>query len=207
MNFPQKKKYFLRIFRKAEKKYSKSDKRLAAEDWRYDWQTLIATIMSAQSRDETTIPIAESLFKKYPSLQSLANSNYSSVLKILKSLNYNKTKSKNIIETSKTLVKKFNSKVPNNIEDLITLPGVGRKTANLIIVEIHNKDGLCVDTHVHRLSNVLNLVKTKTPHETEFALKEIAPKKYWSKINRIFVLWGKDAPGRDKSKLLKKLEE
>ena len=87
------------------------------------------------------------------------------------------------------------------------MPGVGRKTANLIIVEIHNKDGLCVDTHVHRLSNVLNLVKTKTPHETEFALKEIAPKKYWSKINRIFVLWGKDAPGRDKSKLLKKLEE
>lgn len=207
MNLNQKRKYFLKIFKKAEKKYSSSSIRLAAENWQHNWQTLIATIMSAQSRDETTIPIAENLFKSYPSLKYLSNAKYKDIILILKSLNYNKTKSKNIILCSNMLIKNFHGIVPDNIDDLIALPGVGRKTANLIISEIYNKEGLCVDTHVHRISNVLGLVKTKNPKETEFALKEIAPKKYWSKINRVFVLWGKDVPGKDKSKLLKKLSE
>ena len=105
------------------------------------------------------------------------------------------------------LISNFNGKIPDNIEDLTTLPGVGRKTANLVLTEIHSKNAICVDTHVHRLSNVLGLVKTKNPHETEQAMQKIAPKSYWSKINRIFVLWGKDVPGRDKKRLLAKLRE
>ena len=84
---------------------------------------------------------------------------------------------------------------------------MGRKTANLVLAEIHSKDAICVDTHVHRFSNVLGLVTTKTPHETEIALQKIAPRDYWSKINRIFVLWGKDVRGRDKKRLLNKLDE
>jgi endonuclease III len=202
-----KKQQFLHIFRKARNKYGKKEKRLAAEGWKHDWQILITTIMSAQSRDETTIPIAENLFKKYKTIQSLANAKYSDVLKILRSLNYNKTKSKNIIKASQYLVKNHKGKIPNNIEELTNLPGVGRKTANLVISEVHKKETITVDTHVHRISNVIGLVKTKNPHKTEIELQKIAPKRYWNKINRLFVLWGKDCPGQNKEKLLKKLKE
>lgn len=198
---------FLRIFKKAEKKYGKSMKRLAGEGWGAGWKTLIATIMSAQSRDEMTILIARNLFKKYPSLEKLSEAKYSNVLKILKSLNYNKTKAKNVIASSKLLVFKFKGKIPDNIGDLMTLPGVGRKTANLILSEVHKKAGITVDTHVHRISNVFGLVKTKSRDKTEFELMKIAPRKYWSRINRIFVLWGKDVRGRDKRKFLKRLDE
>ncbi len=202
-----KKEYFFEIFRKAERKYGKSGKRLAGEGWDYDWQTLIATIMSAQSRDETTIPIAEELFRKYGNLEKLGKARYSDVLRIFKSLNYNKTKARNAIAAAKFILKEFNGKIPDEIDELVKIPGVGRKTANLVLSEVHKKDGITVDTHVHRLSNVLGLVKTRNPTETEYALMKIAPKKYWSRINRIFVLWGKEVLGRDKKKFLRKLEQ
>ena len=202
-----KKSYFLKIFKKAEHKYEKCEKRLAGEGWKEDWQMLIATIMSAQSRDETTIPIAENLFKKYDILEKLAKAKYSEVLQILKSMNYNKTKSKNIIAAAQYLLKNYQGKIPNTLEELIEIPGVGRKTANLILTEIHNKDGICVDTHVNRIANVFGFVKTKTPEQTERILMQSVPRKYWKRINRIFVLWGKEVPGRDKQRFLKKLEE
>ncbi|MDP3881709.1 MAG: endonuclease III [Nanoarchaeota archaeon] len=202
-----KNKYFLEVFKKAEKKYGGSKYRLAADGWRADWQTLIATIMSAQSRDETTIPIAENLFKRYKSLEQLSKAKYPEVLNIFRSLNYNKTKAKNVIAAAQILVEKYRSIVPDTIEELIVIPGVGRKTANLIITECHAKHGICVDTHVHRLSNVLGFVKTKNPHQTELELMKVAPKKYWARINRILVLWGKEVSGRDKLKILNKLKE
>ena len=198
---------FLEIFRKAEKRYAKYEKRLAGEGWKEDWQTLIATIMSAQSRDETTILIAEELFARYGSLDKLAKAKYSDVLTIFKSLNYNRTKAKNVIKAAKYMVENFEGNVPDDIDKLVEIPGVGRKTANLVLSEIYEKDTICVDTHVHRLSNVLGLVKTKNPEETEYTLQKVAPRKYWNRINRVFVLWGKEVPGRDKKKLLKRLEE
>ena len=197
------KEYFLSIFKLARKKYDKLDKRLAAENWKQDWQTLIATLMSAQSRDQTTIPIAENLFKKYPTLITLAKANYKDVLKIFKSLNYNRTKAKHVIEATKFILKNYNGKIPEDVEKLIKIPGVGRKTANVVRSEVHNSAAIGVDTHVHRISNVLGLVKTKTPHQTEIELVKIIPHKYRSKVNRIFVLWGKHVTGRDKQKFLK----
>lgn len=202
-----KREYFLEIFKKAEKKYGKDEKRLAGEGWDETWKTVIVTIMSAQSRDETTIPIAEALFRKYGSLHKLAGARYDDVLNVLKSLNYNRTKSKNVIACAKMIVDEFNGKVPDDIEKLIELPGVGRKTANLVLSEIHNKDTITVDTHVHRIANVFGFVKTKNATETEYALQKLAPRSYWSRINRIFVLWGKDVPGNDKKRFLKKLDE
>lgn len=193
---------FLHIFKLANAKFGKSRYRLAGEGWVEPWQTVIVTIMSAQSRDETTIPIAEALFAQYPTLVSLAEARYDDVLVILKSLNYNRTKAKHVSACAKELLTRFEGKVPETIEELITLPGVGRKTANLVVTECFGKPGICVDTHVHRISNILGLVKTKTPTETEFALMEVAPKRYWGKINRVFVLWGKAVPGRDRKKLL-----
>ena len=199
--------YFLSIFRKAEARYRPYTKRLAAEGWKEDWQILIATIMSAQSRDETTIPIAESLFKKYQTLKKLASAKYKDVVQVMKSLNYNKTKAKNVIGAAKMLVDKYCGEIPDNIDSLVELPGVGRKTANLVLSEVHAQSSITVDTHVHRISNVLGLVHTKTPGQTERELMKIAPREYWSRINRIFVLWGKEVRGRDKKKFIKKLQE
>ncbi len=200
-----KRRYFLQIFRKAERHYGKSLKRLSAEDWREDWQVLIATIMSAQSRDETTIPIAESLFRRYPTLNSLANADYMDVLRIFRSLNYNRTKAKHVIAAAKFILKEYRGRIPENLEKLVAIPGVGRKTANIVLVEVYNKDALPIDTHCHRIANVIGLVKTKKPEETEMELMKLVLKKQWKKINRIFVLWGKDVPGRDKRKLLRSI--
>jgi endonuclease-3 len=197
--------YFLEIFELAERKYGKSSKRLAGEGWTEHWQTLIATIMSAQTRDEVTIPIADMLFEKYPTLEKLSKAKYSEVLKIIRSLNYSPTKAKHIIEAAKHLLKEHNGIVPKSIELLIEIPGVGRKTANLVITECHGMDGICVDTHVHRISNVLGFVSTKNPHETEMELMKVAPREYWSKINSIFVLWGKETPGNDSERLLSRI--
>lgn len=198
---------FLRIFKKAEDKYSKSTKRLAGEGWNKDWKTLIVTIMSAQSRDETTISVAEELFSKYKTLEKLAKAKYKGVLEIFKSLNYNRTKAKHVIKAARMLLNDFNRKTPDSLEKLLRIPGVGRKTANLVLSEVHNKNSITIDTHCHRILNLLGVVKTKNPYQTELEMKKIAPRKYWSKINRILVLWGKDVKGRDRKKLLKKLGE
>ena len=202
-----KKEYFLAVFKKAKAKYGLDERRLAAEDWKEHWQTLIATIMSAQSRDTTTIPIAEELFKRYPTLPKLASARYSDVLKMFKSLNYTKTKAKHVIEAAKFIMSEFKGKLPDKMEQLTRIPGVGRKTANIVILEVHKKPAIAVDTHVHRLSNVLGLVKTKTPEQTERELKKFVPKKYWIDINYIFVRWGQDVPGRDKQRLLNSLQK
>lgn len=202
----RKTKYFLEIFKKAEKRYGKVSKRLASEEWGEPWQTLVTTIMSAQSRDETTIPIAEKLFGKYPTLEKLSNAKYPDILKIFKSLNYNRTKAKNVIGAAKFILKEFKGKVPDDIEDLVKIPGVGRKTANIVLVEVHKQHAIPTDTHVHRLSNVLGLVKTKTPERTEQELMKIVPKKYWGRVNRIFVLWGKSVLGRDRKRFMRALE-
>ncbi|MBI2041142.1 MAG: hypothetical protein HYT16_03490 [DPANN group archaeon] len=215
---------FLKIFKKAEKKYGAVEKRLAAEEWAEGWQTLVATIMSAQSRDETTLPIAEKLFEEYKTLKELASANYKDVLEIFKSLNYNRTKAKHVIAAAKYILEnpsrtssagrsgaklrsRFSGIVPEEIEKLTEIPGVGRKTANIVRVEVHKQHAIPVDTHVHRISNVLGLVKTKTPEQTERELMKIVPKKLWDKVNRIFVLWGKDVTGRDRKKLLNRITE
>jgi endonuclease-3 len=201
----ERKKLFMKIFLSAKRKYDKNTKRLAGEGWEKDWQLLFATMMSAQTKDETTIPAAEELFKKFNSLNKISSASEEEILRIIRKVNYNKTKAKHIKESARVLLKIYNGKVPNNIDELITLPGVGRKTANLILGELHNSEAICVDTHVHRISNVLCLVKTKTPAETEKELMKIAPKKYWNQINRLFVLWGKETSGRDRNKLLEKI--
>jgi endonuclease III len=199
--------YFLEIYKKAYKKYGKSSKRLAGQKWGSAWRTLIVTILSAQSRDEITIPVAKKLFKRYGSLESLARAHPPTLRKLLRSINYYKTKSRNVKAAAKFILKEFNGKVPDEIEELVRIPGVGRKTANLVRTEWYGKDGICVDTHVHRISNVLGLVKTKTPTHTEAELEKIVPKRLWGRVNRMFVLWGKEVPGRDKNKLLRSLEK
>lgn len=197
--------YFLTVFKAAEKKYGRSSKRLAGDAWPQDWQTVIATLMSAQTRDEVTIPVAENLFKRYPTLKQLAHANVKDVRAIIKPVNFSPRKAEYVVGSARMLLEKYGGKVPDTIEQLVELPGVGRKTANLSLSEIHQKDGICVDTHVHRICNVFGFVTTKTPEQTERALMKFVPQRYWSRINRTFVLWGKDVRGREKSRFLKAL--
>ncbi len=159
----------LRQLRGLESLTPKNYMRLAAEKWDAKWKTLIAIIMSAQTRDEVTIPIAENLFKKYPSLKSLSHAKYNDLIRIIRSVNFSKTKAKNVIACAIILQEKFYGIIPDNIEKLIELPGVGRKTANVFIAE-YGEDALGVDTHVAYISRKLNWTKNKHPNKIEMDL-------------------------------------
>ncbi|MDD3083450.1 MAG: hypothetical protein PHP82_00315 [Candidatus ainarchaeum sp.] len=176
--------------------------RLAAEEWDSDWKILVSIIMSAQSRDETTIIVANSLFKKYSTLKKLSKANYFDVLKVFKSLNYNKTKAKNVINCAKILLKDYDCKVPMDFNKLINLPGVGRKTANVFLSE-KGKDTIGVDTHLSYVSQYLNWSKHKNPVVIERDLKNLFPKNYWRLVNPVVVRFGKSYTNRkEKNKIL-----
>lgn len=179
-----------------------SPMRLAAQGWKYPWQTLISIILSARTRDETTILVARNLFKKFPTLKKLSNAKISEIEKIIFKINFYKNKSKNVLNCAKSLVKNFNGKVPQEIEELIMLPGVGRKTANVFISE-YGKDGIGVDTHVDYISRFLNWTQQKTADKIEKDLKKLFPKKYWSRVNPTLVRFGKTHKSKiKKDKLL-----
>ena len=174
-----------------------SDMRLAAESWNSEFQVLISTILSARTRDEVTIPTAERLFFKYPTAEKLSKSSLSEVKKIIKPVNFYKNKSKNIVNCAKTLVKNHNGKVPHDFEKLLELSGVGRKTANVFLIEV-GKDNLAVDTHVFYISKKLGWAKSNHPHKVEQELKDLFPHKYWKIINETLVTFGKTHTSRRK---------
>jgi endonuclease-3 len=155
------------------------------------FKVLISTILSARAKDEVTEVIAEELFKKYPTAEKLARADKKDVIKIIRRIGFYNTKSKNIINAAKMLLEKFDGKVPKKMEQLIELPGVGRKVANCVLVYAYKQDAIPVDTHVHRISNRLGWVKTKMPEETEEKLEKLVPRKHWQLINDTFVSHGK----------------
>jgi endonuclease-3 len=184
-------------------KYNKTD-RLAAEGWNKDWKTLIATLMSAQTRDSVTIPVAKKLFQKYSTITVLSKAKVSDVEKTIKSLNYCKTKAKNVVACAKSLVKNYKGKVPKDIDKLVTLPGVGRKTANVFLA-VKKEPAIGVDTHVAQTAIKLGWTKNKNPHKIEEDLKRLFPKKYWVDINYIVVRFGQSYGRKEKNKILKTL--
>src|SRR2546430_12183463 len=153
---------------------------------------LIGTILSARTRDENTSAVVKKLFSKYKSARSLAQAKLSDVEKIIKSTGFYHVKAKRIIEVASLIDSRYSGKVPDTLEELLKLPGVGRKTANCVLVYAFEKPAIPVDTHVHRISNRLGLVQTKTPEETELELMKKIPKKYWLKINDMFVMYGQN---------------
>ncbi|MEK6966635.1 MAG: endonuclease III [Thermoproteota archaeon] len=153
---------------------------------------LIGTILSARTKDESTTKVAGKLFAKYKSVKALANAKVRDVEKIIKSIGFYHVKAKRIIEVASIINTKFNGKVPDDLDTLITLPGVGRKTANCVLVYAFEKPAIPVDVHVHRISNRLGLVDTKTPEETEFELMKKVPQRYWLEINDTFVMFGQN---------------
>ena len=153
---------------------------------------LIGTILSARTKDESTTKVIKVLFSKYKNPKELANAKIKDVEKIIKSIGFYHVKSKRIIEVAKIIEKKYNGKVPDDLDTLIQLPGVGRKTANCVLVYAFEKPAIPVDIHVHRISNRLGLVSTKNPEETEQELMKKIPKKYWIDINDTFVMYGQN---------------
>jgi len=187
-------------------KKNSSSMRLAAESWRSPWQILISTILSARTRDEKTIPVAKELFRKYPNARKLADAKIKGVEKIIKPLNFYKNKSKNIINCSKKIYKEYKGKVPEDIEELIKLSGVGRKTANVFLSEVGHR-AIGVDTHVSYISQKLNWTKSEKSDKIEEDLKNLFSKKNWSKVNSTLVRFGKTHTSRkQKDKLLEKIK-
>jgi len=153
---------------------------------------LIGTILSARTRDENTSAVVKKLFSRYKTAHSLARARVSDVEKLIKSTGFYHVKARRIIEVASIIDSRYHGEVPDNFDELLKLPGVGRKTANCVLVYAFEKPAIPVDTHVHRISNRLGLVETKTPEETEFALMAKIPKKYWLQINDTFVMYGQN---------------
>ena len=154
------------------------------------YNVLISTILSQRTKDKNTIKASERLFSKFPTLEQIANANLAEIKNLIKESGFYNVKAKRIKEVSRILLNKYNGKVPHEIDKLLKLPGVGRKTANCVLVYGFNIPAIPADTHVHRISNRLGIVKTKTPEQTEHELMRKISKKYWIKVNELFVKHG-----------------
>ena len=157
------------------------------------FQVLISTMLSAQTRDPVTAAASERLFKVASTPGALAALPRATIQKLIYPVSFYRVKSRTVKETSRQIVERFGGRVPDRMEDLLTLPGVGRKTANLVLILSHaSRNNICVDTHVHRISNRLGWVRTKTPDQTEQALYRVVPRRYWPKVNLFLVTWGQN---------------
>ncbi len=154
------------------------------------YRALVCGILSARSRDEKTIPVCRKLFEKFPTAEDLAKAPLGEIEETIKGIGLYRQKAKYLKRATQKLVKEFNGKLPRSLKELTQLPGVGRKIANILLSHVYGEDTIAVDTHVHRIANLLGLVNTKTPLETEIKLKEITPKRLWKEVNYLLVGFG-----------------
>ncbi len=154
------------------------------------FQVLISCLLSLRTKDEVTAPASARLFSRARTPQQLLSLPVRSIERLIYPVGFYRTKARRIHQICQHLLGRFLGKVPDRLEDLLTLPGVGRKTANLVRTVGFKKLGICVDTHVHRISNRLGYVQTKTPEQTEMALRVKLPKRYWIRYNDLLVSFG-----------------
>ncbi len=157
---------------------------------RNPFKTLVSCILSLRTKDEVTFKAAERLFKMIKEPADLASISQRKLEKTIYPVGFYKTKAGNLINIGNRLISQYKGQVPDNIDELLKFKGVGRKTANLVVSVGFGKEGICVDTHVHRISNRLGYVRTKTPLKTEMSLRKKLSKKYWPIINYVLVLHG-----------------
>ncbi|MGP8154178.1 MAG: endonuclease III domain-containing protein [Smithella sp.] len=162
-----------------------------AENQRDPFVILISTLLSLRTKDEVTAVATEKLFELASTPEEMLTVSLDKIARTIYPVGFYRVKAHNIHHICKELIKRFASKVPDNIDDLLNIKGVGRKTANLVVSLAYGKDAICVDTHVHRISNRLGYVKTKTPDETEFALRKKLPRRHWIIYNTIMVAFGR----------------
>jgi endonuclease-3 len=154
--------------------------------------TLISCILSLRTKEEVTAQACLRLLRDYNTPEKIVKLSEQKIEKLIYPVGFYKTKAKRIKEISKTILENYSGNVPDNLKELLKLKGVGRKTANVVMVYGHKKHGyIPVDTHCHRIPNRLGWIKTKTTQETEIALKKILPRKYWNEFNELFVIFGK----------------
>ena len=156
------------------------------------FKILISTVLSLRTKDTTTGPASRRLFELADTPAKMIRLTARRIEKTIYPVGFYRTKARNILKICGLLLDRFKGQVPDEIETLLTLPGVGRKTANLVVTVGYGKPGICVDTHVHRISNRWGIVKTDTPRETEFALRKLLPKKYWVGFNDRLVAYGQN---------------
>jgi endonuclease-3 len=154
------------------------------------FKILIGTVLSHRTRDESTSKATERLFEVYDTPEKLAKADVRKVKELIRSVGFYNVKSRNVIRVATQVVEEFGGRVPDDLESLLTLHAVGRKTANCVLVYGFNKPAIPVDTHVHRIANRLGLVQTKTPEQTEEELTKTVPKRYWLELNELFVRFG-----------------
>ena len=154
------------------------------------FKVLVSTILSLRTKDYTTADASKRLFSKASTPEEIVKLGQKKVAKLISPVGFYNVKAKNIINLCKTLISDYNSKVPDDLDELLKFEGVGRKTANLVITVGFNKPGICVDIHVHRISNRLGYINTKSPDQTEMVLRDKLPKKFWIDYNYILVSFG-----------------
>jgi endonuclease III len=167
-------------------------KGLQMEETGDPFKILIGTILSARTRDENTTKVVRKFFERYTTPEEVACADIDEIKKIIHSIGFYNVKANRIKEVAKVLVERHGGRVPSNIDDLLQLPGVGRKTANCVLVYAFDKPAIPVDIHVHRISNRLGLVKTKTPEQTETELMKIVDRSLWTSVNDTFVMYGQN---------------
>ncbi len=153
---------------------------------------LISCLLSLRTKDTVSLPAANRLFQFAKNPKTILRLPIKKIETLIYPVAFYRMRAKQFHQVSTYLLERFDGKVPDTEKDLLSIKGVGRKTMNLVLAEGFLKPAICVDTHVHRISNRLGLVKTKTPEETEAALKKLLPQKYWSEYNKLMVMWGQN---------------
>jgi endonuclease III len=167
--------------------------KISAEHKGTAFQVLIATMLSAQTRDTVTLAASMRLFAAAPTVREMAQLSVGRIERLVRPVSFYRHKARHVKATCSLLLSRFGGEVPDTMDDLLALPGVGRKTANLVLIVAHGKtDNICVDTHVHRIANRLGWVTTRNAAETEQALYRVTPRRWWPSINLYLVTWGQN---------------
>ncbi|MDR2632791.1 MAG: endonuclease III [Treponema sp.] len=162
-----------------------------AEQYKRDpWAILVSTIISLRTKDAVTLTVSQALLQKAPNPVLLEALPVEEVARLVYPAGFYRTKAASLKKIAGILIEQYQQQVPATMEELLALPGVGRKTANLVLTEAFDLDGICVDIHVHRISNRLGWVTSSTPEQTETALRAVLPQQYWKGINALLVLYG-----------------
>jgi len=182
----------IKILKEDVKKWDIPVVSIVAERTRDPFKVLISCILSLRTKDGTTAQASQRLFSLADNPAEMSELSVKEIERVIYPVGFYRTKARNIKEICHTLINDYDSKVPDEIDELLKLKGVGRKTANLVVTIGYDKDGICVDTHVHRISNRWKYIKTKTPEESEMALRKKLPKRYWKIYNDLLVTFGQN---------------
>ena len=185
-----------RLGRAIERLDDPAVEKIAEEQKGDPFQVLVATMLSAQTQDPVTFAASTRLFARAPTPAAMLRLDVKEIERLIYPVSFYRNKARHVLDACRQLLDRFGGRVPATMDELLALPGVGRKTANLVLIVAHGSGAnICVDTHVHRIANRLGWVRTRTPEQTEQALYAVAPRRWWASINLYLVTWGQNVCG------------